>query len=394
MIHLSDSLSPVPVGWRLQLKNRETIKREWHSDLQAELERRILHGLSCEWEEARWALDSSVRERLRRPLFSLKDMNGRWGYWSEEKTEICLSRKLVLDHSWDAVREVLLHEMAHQFSGQVLGATNAPPHGPKFKRACFLLRANPEASGSYRPLDKQILHDSTGPQDKIMIRVKKLMALAQSNNQHEAEAAMTKAHQFIAKYNVDILARNIDRHFISVFVGTPALRHFREDYHLSGLLQDFYFVHGIWIPAYVMEKGKMGRVLEISGTLQNVRIASYVYDFVKRFVDSRWHEYNKKKGLNRYRKTDFAVGIMEGFRSKLRLQSEKREKTSNKRTLVKIRDPLLQEHVDYKYPHTVGVRGKALKKDKLVLKDGIDAGKELVIFQGITEKGTRIRLLN
>jgi len=362
--------------------------------IQEELERRILHGLACEWESARWILSSSNREKLRKPLFSIREMNSKWGYWSEEKNEICLSRNLVLNHSWDAVREILLHEMAHQFAGQVLGAGSKPPHGPKFKRACYLLRANPSASGNYRPLDEVVSHDSTGPEDKIMVRVKKLMALAQSKNQHEAEAAMAKAHEFIEKYNVDLLARNENRHFASVFVGSPALRHFREDYHLSSLLQDSYFVFGIWVPAYVMEKRKMGNVLEISGTLQNVRIASYVYDFVKHFIDSQWYEYNKDKGLSRYRKTDFAVGILEGFRSKLKLQTEKRKKIKSRLALIKIQDPLLEKHMNYKYPRTTTVRGKALRKDKHVLKDGISIGNRLVIFRGITQKGTNGRLLN
>ncbi len=39
--------------------------------IQEELERRILHGLACEWESARWILSSSNREKLRKPLFSL-----------------------------------------------------------------------------------------------------------------------------------------------------------------------------------------------------------------------------------------------------------------------------------------------------------------------------------
>jgi hypothetical protein len=362
--------------------------------IREELEHRILHGLACEWESARWILSPSNREKLRKPLFSIREMNSKWGYWSEEKNEICLSRNLVLNHSWDAVREVLLHEMAHQFAEQVLGAGGKPPHGPKFKEACYLLRANPSASGNYRLLDELVSHDSTGPEDKIMMRVKKLMALAQSKNQHEAEAAMAKAHEFIAKYNVDLLAQNENRHFDSVFVGSPALRHFREDYHLSCLLQDSYFVCGIWVPAYVMEKRKMGSVLEISGTLQNVIMARYVYDFVKNFIDSRWYEYNKDKGLSRYRKTDFAVGILEGFRSKLKLQTEKKKKVKSSLSLTKIQDPLLQKHMNYKYPRTATVRGKALRNDKHVLKDGINIGKGLVIFRGITQKGTNGRLLN
>ena len=143
------------------------------------------------------------------------------------------------------------------------------------------------------------------------------MALAESPNQHEAEAAMAKAHDLIAKYNLDLLSRTENRDFISLFVGRPALRHFAEDYSLAHLLQDFYFVQGIWVSSYVPEKRRMGRVLEISGTIPNVKMAGYVHDFVQRFIHSQWTEYNQDKGLNRYRLTDFAVGIIEGFRSKL-----------------------------------------------------------------------------
>ena len=120
-----------------------------------------------------------------------------------------------------------------------------------------------------------------------MLRIKKLMALAQSQNQHEAEAAMAKAHQLIGKYNVDLLTHEENRDFVSVFVGKPALRHFREEYALARLLTDFYFVFGIWMPAYVVDKGKMGSVLEISGTVQNTKIAHYVYDFVNQSARRR-----------------------------------------------------------------------------------------------------------
>ena len=362
--------------------------------IQEKLEHRILHGLSCEWESALSILSSFDGKKLQKPLFCIRDMNGRWGYWSKEKNEIGLSRNLVLNHSWDAVREILLHEMAHQFAFQVLGACNEPPHGQKFKRACYLLRADSKASGNYKPLDELISQGEAGPEDKILQRVKKLMALAQSQNQHEAEAAMAKAHEFIAKYNLDLLAGHENRDFVSVFIGSPALRRFREDYHLSKLIQNFYFVYGIWVPAYVMEKGKMGRVLEISGTIQNIKIASYIYDFVKHFIDAQWHMYNQKKGLNRYRKTDFAIGVIEGFSLKLQLQNKKQNNVENKPALFKIQDSLLQKHIDYKYPYISKIRGTVVREDKDVLQDGICAGKKLIIYKGVTEKGTSQRLLN
>jgi len=370
-----------------------TSQKQRTMPIQEELERRILHGLACEWENALETLNPPDKHRMRKPFFSLRDMRGKWGYWAGEKNEICLSRELVLDHPWDTICEILHHEMAHQYAEQALGGHDESPHGPKFKRACHLLRANPKASGSYKPLDERILQYSPSSKDKIMSRVKKLMALAQSQNQYEAESAMAKAHQLISKYNIDILARDEDRHFVSIFVGHPALRHFREDYHLAGLLQDFYFVYGIWVPAYVLNRGKMGSVLEISGTMQNVRIASYVHDFVTRFIDSQWQRYNKKKALNRYRKTDFAVGIVKGFRSKLKLQYTERSGNKGEPGLIKIEDPLLQEHVNYRYPYTASVRGKVLRGHKDVVRDGINIGKKLVISKGITEKRKSRKLL-
>lgn len=361
--------------------------------VQEALERHILLGLVREWETALWVLSSSQKTLMRKPLFGLGDMKSRLGYWSGEKREICLSRDLVLNHSWDAVREVLFHEMAHQFADQVWGARNESAHGPKFQKACHLLRANPEASGTYRPLDERILNEARRGQDKLMLRVKKLMALANSQNQHEAESAMAKAHELIAKHNLDILAHDGDRDFVSVFVGKPALRHPREDYYLAALLQDFYFVHGIWVPAYAVERAKMGRVLEISGTSQNVRLAGYVHDFVQRYIDSQWHEYNKDKNLNRYRKTDFAVGTIEGFCSKLRSQGRQKKKISRTLALIKLEDPLLKQYVKHKYPHTVTSRAKVSRQDENVLNDGMSVGRKLVISKGITRKGNNRRLL-
>ena len=310
------------------------------------------------------------------------------------KREISLSRKLVMNHSWDSVREVLLHEIAHQYVDEVLGAHNEPPHGPSFQKACHLLRANPKSSGSYPLLDERVASESLHHNDKTMLRVKKLMALAGSGNCHEAEAAMAKAHELITKHNLDLFAEeNEQRNFTSVFVGKPALRHSREDYHLAHLLQDFYFVHGIWVSAYVVEKEKMGRVLEISGTLQNLKIASYVHDFVCGFIRTQWFEYNKDKRLNSNRKSDFAVGVIQGFRSKLE-QSQKQIESLDEFALVKMEDPLLAAYLAYRYPRVVTFRRGVSSQDKKVLWDGERVGQRLVISRGITEQQGSGKLLS
>ena len=361
--------------------------------LQEKLEHLILHGLACEWETALWVLEPDERGLLRKPLISIRNLSSKWGYWSGRQKELCLSRDLVLNHAWDSVREVLLHEIAHQYAEQVLGACTERPHGPAFQQACRRLRANPDACGLSKPLRERLANETMDPTDKILRRIQKLLSLAQSCNPYEAESAMLKAHDLIAKYNINLCTEGTKRSYCSVFAGKPALRHRREEYHLAHLLQDYYFVHGLWVSTYVLDKGRMGHALEISGTPRNIRMAGYVYDFVKNYIHSQWESFNLDKRLNRYRRTDFAVGIIEGFRSKLKAKPEKISLRHDQTALVATEDPLLKAYVAYKYPHTVTLRRNVYNQDETVWNAGIKAGKKLVISKGISEKSHTVKLL-
>ncbi|MFH2044261.1 MAG: DUF2786 domain-containing protein [Pseudomonadota bacterium] len=342
------------------------------------LERKILHGLALEWETARYLIDSKYRKFLNIPSFCLKDMKRRLGYWSSEKNEICINRNTALSCNWDYIKKILLHEMAHQVAEQIFGAKSETPHGPLFKKACYILRADYRATENS---DKN-RNDNESDDPTILLRIKKLFALAESSNQNEAESAMKKAHELVAKYNVDVITNNINRQFESISVGAPALRHPKEDYYLAGLLRDYYFVWTIWVPVFMIEKEKMGRILELSGTLENIEIASYVHDFIKHHIESRWAEYNSKKSLNRYRKTDFATGIIKGFSTKLKGDTKSKHTVSN--ALVKTGDPMLNKYIKYKYPHIANISSKSSSCDAKVLQDGINIGKNLVISKGIT----------
>ncbi len=362
------------------------------TELQEALEHRILHGLACEWKNALWLLDRNLRDTLRQPFFRLHDYKTRLGSWYCEKNEIGISRCLALNHSWDAVVEVLAHEIAHQVADVVFFAFGEPPHGQSFKKACLMLRANPKASGSFPALDDRVTGKPVHAEDKILVRVKKLMALAESRNRHEAEAAMAKAHKLIAKYNVELIEGHTPRDYQSIFIGQPALRHFREEYRLCHLLLDFYFVKGIWVPAFVLAKGKMGRVMEISGARENLQIASYVYDFIKNYIDGRWGIYNQNKKLNRYRKTDFAVGVIEGFRAKLDKQARVKNSTESS-ALQKIDDPFLKSYYHNRYPRIQNFSRKTPHTDVEVQNDGVRIGNKMVISKGIAEQKGGVKLI-
>ncbi len=359
------------------------MQKQDKSDIQSDLERRILKGLSHEWDAALWRLGERERPKMKKPIFSLKDLTSRHGYWSADRGEICLSRTLVMNHSWDSVVEVLKHEMAHQFADQCLHARYEADHGPSFLSACRILRANPRASGKYPALDEQVFNERQYIGDKRLMRIKKLMALAESRNQNEAEAAMAKAHELIAKYNLELIEQNQSRTFYSVFLGKPKLRHARDAYQLGGLICDFYGVEGIWAGAFVIDKGEMGSVLEISGTLTNIQIAAYAHDFVINFINSKWKDHNGSKNLGMRRKTDFACSTIKGFRSKMAGGIKLKDPAGPSTALMKIDDPMLTGYFRFRYPRISKFYRNQISQDRQTFDAGVDMGKSLVISKGI-----------
>ena len=367
-----------------------------HSLLYSELEHRILHGLSLEWQAALSILGSSRQPAMKQPVFSLKHSEKSLAHWDSSKREISFSRRFVLNYPWDSIREVLIHEMAHQYASEVLMAHHETPHGPGFMKACQALKANPGASGSYKPLTDRINDEELPAQDRIMVKVKKLLSLGNSVNTFEAESAVAKAHELIRKHNIDLLEKNTERQFVSLFVGEPSLKRYREEYLLSHVLMEHYYVYGIWVPAFVLHKGKMGRVFEITGTIENVKIASYVYDFITRHMDMAWIAYNKGKHLNRSRKSDFSSGLIQGF--KQRLESEESSKTTVKsrsqgaRQPMVIEDAQLKEYAAFKYPRIRRFSRTALACDENVINAGKTIGKNLVLNKAV-ERRSEIRSL-
>lgn len=352
---------------------------------QADCEQRILHGLSCEWDNAMFFISFDLRKKMKRPMFILKDMVNKLGDWSHEKREIGLSRSFVLSHSWSDVREVLLHEIAHQLTHEALNVHHETSHGTSFQKACKILNANPKASGAYVPLSKRLFQAAEENCDKISMRIQKLMALAASSNLNEAEAAMIKAHELMKKYETEHIIENRPRDYFSAFAGKPALRHFREDYALAHILMDYYFVKALWVPAYVLEKGKMGRVLELSGTARNLQMAGYVFDFIRQFIQSEWKIYNFGRMLNRQRKTDFASGILSGFRTKLEQESSVNKNDPASLYLVKTEDYRLKQYFSARYPNIRTFQRGSGHSHPKVMSDGAKIGKTLVIRKGITQ---------
>ncbi|GAB6097833.1 hypothetical protein JCM14469_40870 [Desulfatiferula olefinivorans] len=361
--------------------------------LERDLEYRILKGLSLEWDAAMDMLPDRDAVPMKKPIFSLKNGEKNLAHWNPLRREIAFSRTFVTAYPWDAVQEVLIHEMAHQYAHEVLGAYHETAHGPAFHEACKHLRANPEASGTYRPLTDRINAPEQTENDRILLKIQKLLALGQSKNAFEAQAALTKARALMDRFKVEIDAHSRGADVVSMFIGRPVLRHFREEYILSRLLIDHYSVYGIWIPSYVMEKGKMGTVLEISGRIRHVTTAAYAHDFIVNQIDMAWDAFRAGRPLTRSLKTDFACGLIQGFSASLEKdRAEARGKQPASAALIPIEqlDPGVAGYIAFRYPRTRNFRRKGGAVNENIRQQGRKIGESLVLAPGINaEKSPR-----
>ncbi|HET7542652.1 MAG TPA: DUF2786 domain-containing protein, partial [Polyangiaceae bacterium] len=170
--------------------------------LSTELERAALHAIICTWQDLNGSL---FRFQLERPGLELVDSSSRLGRWHGGLRVIEIARSLLVDHGWGVLVEVLKHEMAHQYVDEVLGQPDDAMHGAVFRRVCEERGIDPSAAG-VPGVDKQ-----TAVDEHLLARIAKLLALAESSNEHEAQAAMSAAQRLMLKYNLDVCAQGQGR---------------------------------------------------------------------------------------------------------------------------------------------------------------------------------------
>lgn len=274
------------------------------SELSAALEAALVRELLLHY-----ALENEQRfgGKLRIPVIALGTSERRLGQWIGHARRLELSRALVLERPWVEVTSVLEHEMAHQYVEEVLGVRDETAHGETFRKVCEQRGIDARAAGA--PVA------SDGPEgDRVLDRIRKLLALAGSDNQHEAEAAMRRAHELMLRHNIE----NVPTGYEVRHLGDPRRRTNRVESDVMGLLSECFFVKVIRIPVYLPREGKHGAVYEIAGTRANVEMAAHVHAFLLATADRLWQE-NRRDERVRSGRDRFAYqsGVIRGFRDKL-----------------------------------------------------------------------------
>ena len=313
------------------------------------------------------------RGALTVPTLELSESSGRLGCWSESARTLQLSREALLTHGWGVVAEVLKHEMAHQYVSEVLKERGETAHGPAFREVCKRLGIDGAAAGV------PVAHKSDTEQ-RLVDRIARLLALAESPNVHEAEAAASAAQRLMLKYNLDVAADAKQRSYGFLHVGKPTGRVHESERILAMILGRYYFVEVIWVPVYRVLEGKRGTVLELCGSEANLAMAEYVHAFLTNTADQLWSEHKRAHGIriNRDRRV-FLAGVMTGFADKLA-----RQMTAHKEEgLVWVRDADLGGYFRRRHPHIRNVRYSGHRKNEAYA-HGKAAGGRIVLRKGVS----------
>jgi hypothetical protein len=323
---------------------------------------------------------------LKRPVFILGDSKKKLGSWDGNRRTLMISRHHILSHDWETVVDTLRHEMAHQYVQEHLGLGAAAPHGREFKDACELLRCDPAAKADGAAMGK--LEDSPAEKDRKLGRIKELLALAGSPNEHEAATAMRLAQKYLLKYNLDFDDLPGERNYDFLYLGDCASRVQEYQYVLSNILQEYFFVLAIWTYSYDPRRDKPGKRLQICGTRQNLEIASYVYDYVMGAASPLWEAHKAATATKKKRRgtrLQYLAGLLQGLRQKLERQKDTLEREQG---LIWVGDTRLSEYYRHQNPRIRSVSGSGVARSR-GFADGMRDGRKLNIRRGVRDRGRK-----
>lgn len=339
----------------------------------AEAQTVLTRALSEAWVDLN---RSHFEGSMRPPGVEIRILERQLGRWDRASRQICLSERLLLHHRWGVVLEVLKHEMVHQYVHEVLGRTDEPPHGPSFRAECARRGLDSRASGI------PIAEVNDPLRDKVLGRVQRLLALASSDNIHEAQSAMKAAQRLMLRHNIEAVETNSQLAIRFEQVGLIRQRHPAHIKMLSGILGAHFFVRCIWVFAWDVSKAKKGRVLELCGTESNLQIAAYVHDFVLSSAERMWQEHKRSQGWSsNSERRRYLCGVMMGFSESLETQAQEHQEAG----LIWVGDPRVDDWLRQRHPRIRRGSGGRVRTTA-AWSAGRQAGRKIVVHKPLTQK--------
>lgn len=311
--------------------------------------------------------------------------NSKWGYFDYRRFEIGLSKKLMYQASDLILTNVLKHELAHYLTYHFYGGDLG--HGKEFHEICLSLNwgsSISKATMSHHELIKESLNHKD--EEQLVLKVKKLLALSNSDNEYESQLATKKANQIILDYNLSRLTQ----------IPPPANKNeAEEDVYLiraleakikSAKLQAIADILKTFFVSPILNLGKNHVYLELIGEKKNVLIAEYVAHFLDKELDRLFllSKKNHPTLKGKAAKNSFFRGVQIGYCQKIR---EMHLERSNQQSLILIKKDIEQK-LAYVYPKMSSVSFSP-KENGDALSLGKKAGHNLNIHHSLSENKSK-----
>ena len=330
------------------------------------------------------------RVPLSTPLIEITDAPGYWGKWWPDRRTIAISSRLVHLHPWETVLNVFRHEMAHQLVSELHGP--APAHGTHFATACDRLgvpHGFRSAAGALP--DSQTLHDPLNNHRAraVLEKVRKLLALSESSNEHEAVLAMRKARELLGQHRLPPPDERND--YCSLVINLGRRRISSQHRAIASILTDHFQVEVVLATTFDATLCETFKCLDLIGRPAQVKVAEYIFHFLENRLDSMWKSQRRLRpsggrvGGNSYR-----LGVLKGFRDKL---AGKEPAVPGNRSIpaenlpAKVADPGRDRFLASRYPRLHSSRGRGVSIDREQFRAGREDGRRLELRAGLERRG-------
>jgi hypothetical protein len=169
------------------------------------------------------------------------------------------------------------------------------------------------------------------------------------------------------------------------------------------ILREHFFVDVVHSRLYDATDCQTYRTIELLGTIENVRIAEYVYYFLLNQMEWLWkrHKQNQASCLTG-NKRSYRLGVLKGFHDRLDREAEKRRprydlgatEPGTLSALICAKDSGLNAFRRMRFPRLTHFRSRGARIHYAAFHAGVTDGERLRIHKGIEHKeGYRGRLL-
>jgi hypothetical protein len=301
--------------------------------------------------------------------------------------------------------------MAHQLVAEE-SKSDERPHGEAFQAACrrlgvpeFYTRAGVDLRSAVFDWRQEARDPKT---EAILNKVRGLLALAGSTNEHEALLAMRKVQELYAKYNLHAAEEMAGQNFVHAVL-THKKKGLPQWFLLiASLLSTHFFVRTLTLRQYDVASGQKHGAIEVIGRRENVMMAEYVFNFLLFQLDELVKQRAASpEGLGRRDRNSYRLGILHGFAKKLETTKAPHSVASEKTTAATSRelsivdqalmrfkkDKALDQYIKMLYPKLSYQSLKSKNISRGAFAAGEEAGAKITLNKPIEERSQGRTLL-